>query len=431
MIAHLRVLNFGSKPTIRVDTAIITLVLAVALITRAAGVSQQTRNVALGFVLTLAGTYLLFDILHRRAFPTLLLRTVLFGTLFTGLYSVSIVYSPNARDALVTVLQLILVLLWFFVVSLVPWTLSTIKTGYVLVSIFILTNAFLWWIGGFDLQFTGFLHHKHNLGGITFACLFFLFYAKVATTDRSIRATFYPVLLLGVLVLWATGSRTSLFTSLFALLIYLMWPLIRWKRALHLATFLVLVGATVGVIFFYLELSQFESFDGLQMLFQKYTRAPLYSGREVIWPILMDHVAEKPVFGWGAGFREETILYHPVSGGLSTHSLYLAVAMQTGLTGTALLWALLYSIWSILFRVQWDRVGRLSAAFFFAICVNQWFELSLIQNNVSIAILFWTITGIGVNRAILINALEFRQRGHSTKVGGWSRWKSGRVASIR
>ena len=387
-----------------VELMIITLVLVVAMVSRTEIVSQAVRNAALGLSLGVAAMYLIVGFLQMGAFPKILMKFVVFATLLVAIYAVSVSYSPKASDALVTVLQLILVFSWVLFVSLVPWTLTVMKTVYGLITIFVLSNlSFL--IADYTVHFGGFLTSKNILGPMLFSSAFFVVHTNITDNRPFFRKPSAVLLLIILVLISATASRSSQICLAFSLIVYAMWPIITRHKMMQILTFITFVTATVGVIFFYLALPQLGMFDFLQDIFQKYTYGPVHSGREFVWPIIIDHISQRPLLGWGAGFREEDIVYRPEQGALSTHNLYLAVALQTGIIGTILLFGLLYAIWSIFCVLRTDQTVRLSGSFFLGICMHQWFNLSLIQNNVSVAVLFWTIIGIGINRVIVATRL--------------------------
>jgi O-antigen ligase len=286
-------------------------------------------------------------------------------------------------------------------VSVTTWTNAITRTVYGLVSLFLLTSFYYWSAEGFNIKYEAFLTSKNILGAILFSSVFLLAYAKLVDNHILIRKSFVPLLAMCLALLWATASRGSQLSLLVSLIAYILWPLITRNKMSQVLTFVFFFAGTVSTVYFYLGMSQFGFFVALQDIFQQYTFAPLYSGREFVWPIIVDQIYQKPILGWGAGFREEEIVYNPEQGALSTHNLYLAVTLQSGLVGAGFLMGLLYSIWSAFCVAKTDPVVRLSGAFFLGICINQWFNLSLIQNNVSIGVLFWLVIGIGLNRAIL------------------------------
>ena len=70
-------------------------------------------------------------------------------------------------------------------------------------------------------------------------------------------------------------------------------------------------------------------------------REKSFSGREDIWLALIELIKQRLLFGYGASASPQQFL--PI--GLSSHNLYLQIALQSGLTGLALLILLFWNIW--------------------------------------------------------------------------------------
>jgi O-antigen ligase len=170
------------------------------------------------------------------------------------------------------------------------------------------------------------------------------------------------------------------------------------------AVFLSWLVAGSGFVYYYLSLSRSESMA--RVAIEEVTGQGLYSGRELLWPVVLKYIGQRPVLGWGAGLDEgEALLDAGISPnvqGASTmnaHNLFLAVAFKTGLVGLFLQIALLAAIWLKFYPGRYDPTVRLAAAAFMGICVHQLFETSLINTNLSIGILFWSIIAIGLRSA--------------------------------
>ena len=145
----------ASPLRVRIDLAIIAVSLVVAMVTRVEAVSQAMRNAALGVSLGTAAMYLIVAFLHRGAFPKILVKFLVFATLLVAIYTVSVIHSPNKGPALITIVQLSLILSWVLFVSFVPWTATAIRLVYELTAVFIIVNFALWSIEGFNMNLQG------------------------------------------------------------------------------------------------------------------------------------------------------------------------------------------------------------------------------------------------------------------------------------
>lgn len=114
---------------------------------------------------------------------------------------------------------------------------------------------------------------------------------------------------------------------------------------------------------------------------------PLETGRQIIWPLLLDQFWLYPVFGYGR--TDPGYLLDADYFGLSAHNLYLQTAFEFGSVGLALL--------MLVFIVQHARLDGPSAAAFHgrallcAVLVREMFEVSLTENNFSFGILIWSM----------------------------------------
>ena len=122
------------------------------------------------------------------------------------------------------------------------------------------------------------------------------------------------------------------------------------------------------------------------------------TGREQIWPAVIQMSGQSPIWGHGLGTSPGAYLNPPYTG-QHTHNGFLQVYYQFGIIGVALyvlLWVLLFirAIGVENIRARSAAVAVLSAA-----CVLDTFELVFIQSNL----------GIGMALAILATT-EFTQR---------------------
>ena len=116
----------------------------------------------------------------------------------------------------------------------------------------------------------------------------------------------------------------------------------------------------------------------------------LRTGREIIWPKVIELSGEAPIWGHGLGSSPAGFLPHPFIG-MHAHSGFLQVYYQFGLVGLALY----FLLWGLLFGRAINVRDPLSRAISFAVlcaaCVLETIGIVFIQHN----------TGIGVALGIL------------------------------
>jgi hypothetical protein len=71
-----------------------------------------------------------------------------------------------------------------------------------------------------------------------------------------------------------------------------------------------------------------------------------------------------------------------------------------------LFWTFITYVWSLFRKLRNDKIIRIIAPFFLSILFHQIFVVSLTQNNMEQAALFWFITGLGLNRLKKIGTFQ-------------------------
>lgn len=319
-------------------------------------------------------------IIWLSAFPVI---AVYILTLFTGVSGVS--------DGLQTTLTLTLMMVWLTYLSSVPWSkdltswLAYAGSGILLLHL----AAFPILHRNEDGVFAGLTTQKNFLGSICFIVYFFIRAARTLSADkRPPRALYALPLLLTMLA----HSRGSLIALIIGESVNLAWPLLTASRFVFTLLLPGLMAALLWFSYFYTLLGDYAWFGPLQDWVFANTGQNIYSGRNLVWPILFNAIGEKPWLGYGAGARPNIFLVNDsLDVTWSAHNLYLTVLVQTGFIGLAALLFLLTSLWLRAMTDPRNTLVRLAAPFFFGICVYQTFECQLTQNNLDAGIYLWII----------------------------------------
>lgn len=120
------------------------------------------------------------------------------------------------------------------------------------------------------------------------------------------------------------------------------------------------------------------------------TGKQLYSGREKMWGEFVNSILNSPILGYGLGVDYGAIADIEYS----THNLYLAILLQQGLLGLFLFIFLMYYVYIKSIRQHNDQSRNFIFLAIPVILLQQNFELSLTQNNLSIMLIFWLLLGI-------------------------------------
>lgn len=130
-------------------------------------------------------------------------------------------------------------------------------------------------------------------------------------------------------------------------------------------------------------------------LSSEWTNRTIFSGRHVIWPFLIDFIADRPFFGWGAGFLFRDV--HEFD--LSAHSSYLQIILQVGLVGLFMLALSFFQMWRGVLISGESVLKSLEVytmACVFVIMLHSSVEVFLTQNLLVIGIPAWSLLGLEI-----------------------------------
>lgn len=247
----------------------------------------------------------------------------------------------------------------------------------------------------FLVRFTPYAPNKNTASG---AFAYIVFLAALIYAGRSNRPGWLiPAALfttIGV-VAFLEGDRGVAGLSLLGLTMFFGLKLVRNGIVVHYGIFPVMIVSIGLLVAVFTQPSLLEMLHEFSQIITDETGRPATSGREVIWPIILDAVSREMWFGLGAG----TVLGDLVTTRLSAHSMYLQVLMQTGVVGLSSFLLVLFSLWRSARprRQEGDKTFRiiLTSILFFVVLHNA-AETFLIQNALVIGIPAWICIGVGL-----------------------------------
>jgi len=197
-------------------------------------------------------------------------------------------------------------------------------------------------------------------------------------------------ILIGIFMIFLDmrGGVAQILILLSGLLLSVRFQWLSKVYGLWFGTFIVFL---IMLVLFISYSNDFELFGQVEALVSDQTGRSLHSGRQLIWPIALEEISNKPVFGNGAGFLINSL---PGSETWSAHNAYLQVSMQVGLIGLSLL---LYALYITLKNMQVKANAEVSFVFmviWLMIVVYNCLEVSLIQNAMPIVVVQWLIFGL-------------------------------------
>lgn len=155
------------------------------------------------------------------------------------------------------------------------------------------------------------------------------------------------------------------------------------------------VAAIAAIIWYFLNVYTSGLARTITILVVDTSGRPATSGRDWLWPSIIDAVQHQPWFGLGAGTLPRDIM--PTT--LSSHSFYLQVYLQLGFVGIALLVMVLLAVWKPL-AFSRTTVGQFGAAVFLMFVAHNATEVLMFQNALMVAIPAWCTIGIALSAAL-------------------------------
>ena len=207
-------------------------------------------------------------------------------------------------------------------------------------------------------------------------------------------------LVLCFVLLSFTNSRSALLTCIvFITLIFLLKN--KGESDSRVLTNTVFICILSGALIFsivYPSLYGTNLGFELEALSRKWLNKNFFSGREVVWKMVLMAVHGNEVLGLGLQMTP-SMIYNT---DFSSHNLYLQTILQSGVVGLTLLFFLFWTIRGKLIECG-DFNSCVGASLLLAMLVHECLEVSLTQNNFTYGLLIWAVIGVslalGKNRA--------------------------------
>lgn len=365
-----------SEPKLQISksTIAVTAILCVCLL-RAMGIGGVSNAVLILCAAFWAVTILLWSGVPSKTKPVLI-AFLLLGTL----YGVLTVVKPSINGVTNTIGIFISAFLYVYFFSIAPKAkgrrdiILALTIGAAAIVLVGLTSDAVAknTIGGlatYPLLLAGSLAVTASNRPTLAGCIFLLAVAAVG-------------LILGHRTILAIASASAL---LFVFLRIAPSRIISWFVILGLA------GSVSLLIAFYAGIGDLD-IRSLNQVFVDLTGRNATSGRQVIWPIILNATAQSPWFGIGSGATFSQL--YPDKD-WSAHSYFLQTYMQTGFVGVALLIALLFLVWKNLPPVkQVDPLSCYALCLFCVVIIHSALEVFLMQTNIAIGAGAWMALGM-------------------------------------
>ena len=155
--------------------------------------------------------------------------------------------------------------------------------------------------------------------------------------------------------------------------------------------FIGFMAALLQAFFIYINIKQSPYLQSINQVLVEWTGRQITSGREVLWPSIVDKIATQPILGLGGSIRPEDFMHT----NFSAHNYYLQLTLQVGLTGLTLLTIGLVVIWHRFSASGWkDPRVVLGASIFLSFLLHNFSEVLMLQNAQIVSLNAWIIIGI-------------------------------------
>lgn len=345
---------------------------------------------ALSLVIAFTNIFYFLRILYKRYIK---ISDIIILFLMVIYIIVSIVSSQNGlgNKGITNTFEFVACIGVYLYFSNSEWNNKVILLIYRISIVFVLFHFLVWIAKGFGREFSSIYPNSNILGPFMFIAIYFILLRIFTTKKRLIP---YIFLLIALVILLASDTRSVLLSIFIGAIIYFIWNTIVKNKGLSIFLFILIIVSFGSIVFVYPKLPNWSQYGKLEAWMLEHTGKSIMSGRADIWGRLNNLIDLRPIFGFGPN----TVATDVIGREASSHNLYINMALQIGYLGLLIFILILFTIFMSYVSKGSNRLVKLSAAAFIAILAHQLFEITLVQNQLSIGLLQWLViaTGVGV-----------------------------------
>ena len=167
--------------------------------------------------------------------------------------------------------------------------------------------------------------------------------------------------------------------------------LLPWQRSklIHRIAILIAASISVLIVLMYLYSNSLPSFESWNLFVQAKTGRQITSGRQLIWPLVVQQIMRHPYTGSGFAITSEQI----TGTNFSTHNSFLMILLQVGWVGFIAVLILLATVILKGTSGKYTHWRTLFTILMVLVMIHCTFETVLIQNNFRISSLIWLSLG--------------------------------------
>lgn len=374
-------------PFDKLGVSIIFVLLYIGTLNATSGSSIGTFSLVGGIALSIL--IFICKIIYYQKLHMFHIYIIVLAFLYT-LTSLISIQINTFSTSLTNTLQFLACLGVFLYFTTIKWDKSLINRVYVITVFFVLIHFLIWISKGMPSQFLSIYPNSNLIGAYMFISLFFIV-LKIWTSKRKI--LHFGVGFIALLILLASDTRSIMLALLVSFILLSLWPIVIKNKVVSMIFYILFILSLFAVVFIYPKLPNWKYYNTFESWMLEHTGKSIMSGRSDIWLSVNEYISIKPFFGYGPNVVASDL----ISKDASTHNLYLNLTLQLGYIGLVIFIAILFIIFLNYLKPKTNIVIKLSAVFFFGILTHQLFEITLIQNQLSIGLFQWIIIAIGIS----------------------------------
>lgn len=272
----------------------------------------------------------------------------------------------------------------------IKWTTTHVKLFGYIFGLLTLLLIIHWMLSGVITHgFKSIFRNENYLAVLLFSMLYFNI-LTIKYSERLERAFFSALTLMNIILIVATSARSVLIGIV---VIILAWVVLKqFRNKFSYLIYIVMFGNLLFVAI-YAGIKNTAAGRFLNDISRSIFNKNLFSGRSEIWEGVIGAIPNNLWFGHGVGISAADV----TSIHKTAHNMYLQLFLEVGVVGFVIFFLLILSIWKLLNHRLDNFVSKWSACFLLGILVYESFELTLFQNNYSIAMFQWLIITMGIN----------------------------------
>lgn len=375
-------------PFDKFGVSIIFILLYVGTLNATGGSSIGTLSLASGIILSI---FIFFcKIIYYKKLHMFHIYIIALAFLYSLISLISIqinIHSPSLTNTF----QFLACLAVFLYFTTIKWDKNLINRVYLITVFFVLIHFFIWISKGMPSQFLSIYPNSNLIGAYMFISMFFIC-LKIFTSKRKFVHLCFGLITLLILV--ASDTRSIILALLVSFILLILWPIITKNKFISTIFYCLFIFSLFIVVFVYPNLPNWKYYNTFESWMLEHTGKSIMSGRSDIWLSVNEYISIKPFLGYGPNVVASDL----ISKDASTHNLYLNLTLQLGYIGLIIFILILFIIFLNYLKSKESIVIKLSAVFFFGILTHQLFEITLIQNQLSIGLFQWIIIAIGISQ---------------------------------